>query len=55
MIFTDMANVGMFKRMDKTARNAPIKVVVSDVETLGNGDLSEPLYSSAPNVLLSVF
>ena len=38
MIFVDMANVGMFKRMDKTARNAPVIVVVSDIKTLGNRD-----------------
>ena len=38
MIFADMANVGMFKRVNKTARNAPVIVVVSDIETLGNRD-----------------
>ena len=38
VIFVDMANVGVLKRVDKTTRNAPIKVVVPDVETLGNGD-----------------
>ena len=38
MIFADMANVGMFKRVNKTARNAPVIVIVSDVETLGNRD-----------------
>ena len=38
MIFADMANVGMLKRVDKTARNAPVIVIVSDVETLGNRD-----------------
>ena len=38
VIFADMANVGVLKRLDKTARNTPIKVVVSDIETLGNGD-----------------
>ena len=38
VILTDMLNVGMFKRMDKAASNPPIKVVVSDVEALGNRD-----------------
>ena len=38
VIFADMANVGVLKRVDKTVRNVPIKVVVSDVETLGNRD-----------------
>ena len=38
MIFADMANVGMFKRVNKTARNVPVIVVVSNIETLGNRD-----------------
>ena len=38
MIFADMANVGMFKRVHKTASNPPVKVVSSDVRTLGNRD-----------------
>ena len=38
MIFTDMANIGMLKRVDKTARNTPVIVIVSDVETLWNRD-----------------
>ena len=38
VIFADMANIGMFKRADKTVRNAPIKVIVSDVKTSGNRD-----------------
>ena len=38
VIFADMANIGVLKRVDKTARDAPIKVIISDVETLGNGD-----------------
>ena len=38
VILADMSNVGMFKRMDKAASNPPIKVVVSDVEALGNRD-----------------
>ena len=37
-IFADMANIGVLKRVDKAARNTPIKVIVPDVETLGNGD-----------------
>ena len=38
VILVDMSNVGMFKRVDKTASNPPIKVVVSDVRALGNRD-----------------
>ena len=38
VIFADMANIGVLKRVDKAARNTPIKVIVPDVETLGNGD-----------------
>ena len=38
VISTDMANVGVLKRVDKAARNTPIKVIVPDVETLGNGN-----------------
>ena len=38
MIFVDMPNVGMFKRVHKTASNTPVIVIVSDVETLGNRD-----------------
>ena len=38
MIFADMANVGMLKRVDKTASKPPVKVVSSDVRTLGNRD-----------------
>ena len=38
MILADRANVGMFKRVNKTARNAPVIVIVSDIETLGNRD-----------------
>ena len=38
MILADMPNVGMFKRVNKTASNAPVIVIVSDVETLGNRD-----------------
>ena len=36
VILADMSNVGMFKRVYKTASNPPIKVVVPDVRTLGN-------------------
>ena len=38
MIFADMANVGVFKRVDKTASNPPVKVVSPDIRTLGNRD-----------------
>ena len=38
MILADMANVGMFKRVNKTASNPPVKVVSSDIRTLGNWD-----------------
>ena len=38
VILTDMSNVGMFKRVYKTASNPPIKVVISDVGALGNGN-----------------
>ena len=34
----DMANVGMFKRVNKTVSNPPVKVISSDVRTLGNRD-----------------
>ena len=38
MIFADMANVGMFERVNKTASNPPVKVISSDIRTLGNRD-----------------
>ena len=38
MILADMSNVGIFKRVNKAASNPPIIVIVSDVETLGNGN-----------------
>ena len=38
VILVDMSNVGMFKRMDKTASNPPIKVIISDIRALRNGD-----------------
>ena len=33
-----MANVGVFKRVYKTASNPPVKVVSSDIRTLGDRD-----------------
>ena len=41
MILADMVNVGMFKRVNKTARNAPVIVIDSDIETLGNRDCDQ--------------
>ena len=38
VILADMSNIGMFKRVNKTASNPPIIVVGSDVRTLGNRD-----------------
>ena len=38
VILTDMSNVGMFKRVNKTASNPPVIVVSPDVRTLGNRD-----------------
>ena len=38
VILADMLNVGMFKRMNKTASNPPVKVIVSDVRALWNRD-----------------
>ena len=38
VILTDMTNIGMFERVDKAASNPPIKVISSDIRTLGNGD-----------------
>ena len=38
VILADMSNIGMFKRVNKTASNPPVKVIVSDVRTLGNRD-----------------
>ena len=38
VILADMPNIGMFKRVNKTASNPPIVVVSSDVRTLGNRD-----------------
>ena len=38
VIFADMSNVSMFKGVNKTASNPPVKVISSDIRTLGNGD-----------------
>ena len=38
VILADMSNVGMFKRVNKTASNPPVIVVSSNVRTLGNRD-----------------
>ena len=38
MILADMANVGVFKRVNKTASNSPVKVVSPDIRTLGDRD-----------------
>ena len=41
VILADMSNMGMFKRVNKAVSNPPIKVVVSDVRALGNGDRNQ--------------
>ena len=38
VILADMSNVGMFKRVNKTASNPPVIVVSLDVRTLRNRD-----------------
>ena len=38
VILVDMSNIGMFKRVNKTASNPPVIVVSSDVRTLGDRD-----------------
>ena len=38
VILADMLNVGMSKRVNKTASKAPVIVIVPDIETLGNRD-----------------
>ena len=38
VILVDMLNVGMFKRVNKTASNPPVIVISPDVRTLGNRD-----------------
>ena len=48
VIFADMSNVGMFKRVDKAASNPPIKVVVSDVRALGDRDRNRGRMVSGP-------
>ena len=48
VILADMSNVGMFKRVHKTASNPPIKVVVSDVRALGDRDRNRGRMVSGP-------
>ena len=38
VILADMTNIGMFERVDKAVSNPPIKVISSDIRTLGNRD-----------------
>ena len=38
VILADMSNIGIFKRVNKTASNPPVIVISSDVRTLRNGD-----------------
>ena len=38
VILADMSNVGMFKRVHKTASNPPVMIVSSDIRALGNRD-----------------
>ena len=38
VIFADMSNVGMFKRVNKTASNPPVIVISSDIRTLRDRD-----------------
>ena len=38
VILADMSNVGMFKGVNKTVGKSPVKVVNSDIRTLGNRD-----------------
>ena len=38
VIVADMSNIGMFKRVNKTASNPPVIVVSSDIRTLGDRD-----------------
>ena len=38
VILADMLNIGMFERVDQAASNPPIKVISSDIRTLGNGN-----------------
>ena len=41
MILADMSNIGMVKRVNKTASNSPVKVVSSDIRTLRNRDSNQ--------------
>ena len=36
VILADMSNIGMFKRVNKTASNPPVIVISPDIRTLGN-------------------
>ena len=38
VILADMTNVSVFERVNKAASNPPIKVISSDIRTLGNRD-----------------
>ena len=38
MIFADMANVGVFERVNQATSDPPIKVISSDIRTLGDWD-----------------
>ena len=38
VIFTEVANIGMFKGVNKTTSKPPVKIISSDIRTLGNGD-----------------
>ena len=38
VIFMDVANVGMFKGVNKATSNPPVIVISSNIRTLGNGD-----------------
>ena len=38
VILADMTNIDVFERVDKAVSNLPIKVISSDIRTLGNRD-----------------
>ena len=38
VIFTDVANIGVFKGVNKATSNPPVKVISSDIRTLRDGD-----------------
>ena len=38
VIFADMANIGMFKGVNKTTSDPPVMIISSDIKTLRNGD-----------------